>query len=57
MKKNINLKPIDTTELDLKDKEQFLKWREKILENYEQSKLDYQEEMKKLFGYDKEQES
>ena len=57
MKKDIQLKPMDTTELEFKDKEQFLKWREKILENYEQSKLDYKEEMKKLFGYDEEQET
>lgn len=56
MKKNIPLKAIDTTELEFKDKTEFLEWRRKILENYEQSKIDYKEEMNKLFGYDKEQD-
>lgn len=55
MKKNIQFKSIGTTELNFKDKEEFLKWREQILENYEQSKLDYKEEMKQLFGYTEEQ--
>ena len=56
MKKDIRLKPINTTELEFKDKDQFLKWREKILENYEQSKIDYKKEMNQLFGYNQEQE-
>ena len=56
MKKNIQLKPIDTIELEFKDKEEFLKWREKIFENYEQSKISYKKEMQELFGYKKEQD-
>lgn len=57
MKKNIQLKPIDTIELEFKDKEEFLKWREKIFENYEQSKISYQKEMQELFGCKKEQDA
>lgn len=57
MKKNIPFKAIDTKELDFKNKEEFLEWRKKILENYEQSKIDYKKEMNELFGYNKEQES
>jgi hypothetical protein len=56
MKKNIPLKAIDTIELEFKNKTEFLEWRKKILENYEQSKIDYKEEMNKLFGYEKEQD-
>ena len=54
--KNIPLKAIDTTELDFKNKEEFLEWRKKILENYEQSKIDYKKEMNELFGYNEEQD-
>lgn len=56
MKENIPLKAINTTELEFKDKTEFLKWRRKILENYEQSKIDYQKEMTRLFGYEEEQD-
>ena len=54
MKKNTESKSTNITDLKFKDKEEFLKWREKILENYEQSKIDYQKEMSELFGYDDE---
>lgn len=57
MKREISLKPIDTTELEFKDREEFLKWREKIFDNYEQSKINYQKEMQELFGYNQGQES
>lgn len=56
MGKKVPFKAIETTELDFKDKEEFLKWREKMFEIYEQSKIDYQEEINKLFGYDKKQD-
>ena len=56
MKKSIPLKAISTTELEFKDKTEFLEWRRKILENYEQSKIDYQKEMNKLFGYEEDQD-
>lgn len=56
MKKNIQLKPIKTVELEFRDKEEFLEWRRKIFEDYEQSKLTYQKEMRTLLGYSEEQE-
>ncbi len=52
MKKKNPLKAIDTTELEFMDKKEYLEWRKKILNEYEQSKINYKEEMNKLFGYD-----
>lgn len=54
MKKDILLKPINTIELEFKDKDEFLEWRRKIFDNYEQSKLTYEQEMRTLFGYSEE---
>ena len=56
MKKNILLKAIETTELDFKNKEEFLEWQKKILKNYEQSKIHYKKERNELFGYNEEQD-
>lgn len=57
MSKNVQLKPINTLELEFRDKADFLAWREKILANYEQSKIEYKKEMEQLFGYVKEHEN
>lgn len=54
MKKNIPLKPINTTEPQFNNREEFLKWRKKVLENYEQSIISYQKEMHLLFGHTEE---
>lgn len=51
MKRKIEYRRIHTIELEFKDRDEFLKWRKKILQNYEQNKIEYQNEMKELFGY------
>lgn len=56
MNKKAQLKPINTLELEFKDKSDFLAWRKKILEEYEKSKIEYKEEMQQLFGFDKGKE-
>lgn len=50
MKKKIRFEQIETIELNFKDKEEYLIWRNKILEEYEQSKIEYKKEMEQLFG-------
>jgi len=57
MKKNVQLKPINTTELEFKNQIDYLQWREQILIDYEKSKISYKKEMEQLFGYLKEQEN
>lgn len=46
------LKKIDTIEFDIKDREKYLEWRENVLKQYEQSKIEYNKELRRLFGYD-----
>ncbi len=55
-KQSRKLKAIDTIELKIKDRDEYLKWREKILQQYEESKVEYQNELKHLLGYDERQE-
>lgn len=50
MKSNEHLKPINTIELEFKTKEDFLKWRENRLQDYEKSKIDYKNEINNLMG-------
>lgn len=50
MKSNKHLKPINTIELNFKTKEDFLKWREDRLQEYEKSKIDYENEINNLMG-------
>lgn len=50
MKNNEHLKPINTIELNFKTKEDFLKWREYRLQEYEKSKIDYENEINNLMG-------
>lgn len=57
MKKGIQLKPINTIEPEFRDRSEFLRWREQILNDYEQSKIMYKKEMEQLFGYIEEQEN
>ncbi|WP_156882317.1 hypothetical protein [Lacrimispora indolis] len=46
------LKKIDTIELDIKDREKYLEWRDTVLKQYEQSKIEYNKELRHLLGYD-----
>lgn len=57
MKKSMQLKPINTIEPEFRDRSEFLRWREQILNEYEQSKIIYKKEMEQLFDYIEEQES
>ena len=50
------LKGIETIELKIKDRDEYLKWREKILQQYEISKVEYHNELNHLLGYDEIQE-
>lgn len=50
MRKKIRIEQTETIELKFKDKEEYLVWRHKILEQYEQSKIEYRKEMEQLFG-------
>lgn len=52
-KQNKKLKKIETIELDIKDRAEYLKWKENILKQYEQSKVEYDNELRHLLGYDK----
>lgn len=54
MKNKQILKPIDTTELEFKSKEEFLAWREETLRKYEEHKIQYDKEMRKFLGYEDE---
>lgn len=50
MKKNAPKYQTYNLDSHFKDKEDFLKWRQKVLENYEKSKNEYQLEVESLFG-------
>ena len=54
--KNREVKGIETIELNLTNKEDFLKWREEIIQRYEQNKIKYAQETRELLGYDEEED-
>ncbi len=48
----MRLKKIEIIEHKFKDREEFLAWREQVLLDYEKSKIEYQKEIRRLFGFD-----
>ena len=58
-KNNVRLKAIETIENKFSNRDEFLRWREQILKNYEQSIIEYKKEIDELMGNQshKEQDS
>lgn len=54
--KNKISQSIDTTELEFKNKEEFLAWREEILKKYEEHNIQYDKEMREFLGYNDDKE-
>lgn len=50
MKKNAQKQKSYNIEAQFKSRDEFLKWRQKVLQNYEKSKNEYQLEVEYLFG-------
>ena len=49
-KNNQHLKQIEIEEYDFQSRDEFLKWREKILEQYERNKQEYFKEVDNMLG-------